>query len=215
MIYADTLIFDLDGTLLDTLCDLCNSTNYALKECNFPERNINEIKSFIGNGVEILIRKAVPKDTSEDKIQECLSLFKIHYLHNSKNFTKPFDGIVKMLENLRKKGFKIAVISNKFDNAVKKLCNEYFYGLVDIAVGESIETPKKPSPEGIFKILKILNADKNKSIMIGDSEVDIQTAKNAGIYSIGVLWGYRNEETLTSAGADELIDSPERLEFIL
>lgn len=215
MIYADTLIFDLDGTLLDTLCDLCNSANYALKECGLPERNINEIKKFIGNGVENLIRRAVPENTDEEKIQECLSLFKIHYLHNSKNFTKPFDGIVRVLENLKKKGFKIAVLSNKFDKAAKKLCNEYFCGLIDEAVGESADTPQKPSPEGVFKILNLLGSDKSKTVMIGDSEVDIQTAKNAGIYSVGVLWGYRDEKTLLNEGADELIDSPERLEMIL
>lgn len=215
MIYADTLIFDLDGTLLDTLLDLCDSANYALKECNFPERNITEIKNFIGNGVEMLIRRAVPKDTEEPKIQECLSLFKIHYLHNSRNLTKPFKGIIQMLQNLKKKGFKTAVISNKFDRAVKKLCDDYFCGLIDAAIGESVDTPPKPSPDGINKILKLLNSDKNKSIMIGDSEVDIETAKNAGIYSIGVLWGYRDEKTLTDAGVDELADSPERLEMIL
>ena len=125
MIYTDTLIFDLDGTLLDTLCDLCESANYALKECNFPERDLNEIKSFIGNGVEMLIRRAVPQNTKEDKIQECLSLFKVHYLYNSQNLTKPFKGIVQVLQNLKKKGFKTAVISNKFDKAVKKLCNDF------------------------------------------------------------------------------------------
>lgn len=215
MIYADTLIFDLDGTLLDTLCDLCESTNYALKECNFPERDLNEIKSFIGNGVEMLIKRAVPENTSEEKIQECLSLFKIHYLHNSRNLTKPFKGIIETLKKLKKKGFKTAVLSNKFDKAAKKLCDDYFCGLIDITVGESYDTPPKPSPEGVFKILEILNSDKNKTIMIGDSEVDIQTAKNAGIYSIGVLWGYRSEKILTASGADELIDSPERLEIIL
>lgn len=215
MIYADTLIFDLDGTLLDTLLDLCDSANYALAECNFPERNISEIKSFIGNGVEMLIRRAVPQNTNEEKIQECLSLFKIHYMHNSRNFTKPFKGIVQMLQNLKKKGFKTAVISNKFDRAVKKLCEDYFCGLIDAAIGESPDTPPKPSPDGINKILKLLNSDRDKTVMIGDSEVDIQTAKNAGVYSVGVLWGYRDEKILTDSGADELADSPERLEMIL
>jgi len=215
MIYADTLIFDLDGTLLDTIWDLCDSANYALSECGFPERNITEIKSFIGNGVEMLIRRAVPANTSEEKIQECLSLFKIHYMHNSKNLTKPFRGITLMLKNLKKKGFKIAVMSNKFDIAVKKLCDDYFCGLTDAAIGESINIPPKPSPDGVYKILELLNSEKNKTVIIGDSEVDIQTAKNAGVYSIGVLWGYRDEKVLTDAGADELIDSPERLEMIL
>lgn len=215
MIYTDTIIFDLDGTLLNTLEDLTDATNYALKECGYPERTISEIKNFVGNGIENLIKKAVPENTNEIKIQECLSIFKIYYLHNSLNKTKPYDGILTLLENLKKKGFKIGVVSNKFDKAVKNLCQEFFFGLVDVAKGESINTPKKPSPDGILKTIKELNADINKTVYVGDSEVDVLTAKNAGVYFVGVLWGYRDEKTLVDAGAKELVDSPERLEFIL
>ena len=144
-----------------------------------------------------------------------LSIFKIYYLHNSLNKTKPYDGILTLLENLKKKGFKIGVVSNKFDKAVKNLCQEFFFGLIDVATGESINTPKKPSPDGILKTIKELNADINKTVYVGDSEVDVHTAKNAGVYFVGVLWGYRDEKTLVDAGAKELVDSPERLEFIL
>lgn len=215
MIYTTTVIFDLDGTLLNTLDDLADATNYALKECGYPTREINEIRQFVGNGVEMLIRRAVPQNTPEDKIQECLAIFKIFYLHNSRNKTKPYEGIITLLTNLKNKGFKIGVVSNKFDKAVKQLCNDYFGGLIDAAAGESPYVHKKPSPDGIFKIIKELNAQIDKTVLIGDSEVDIQTAKNAGIPSIGVLWGFRSEKDLIEAGAEELVDTPERLEFIL
>jgi phosphoglycolate phosphatase len=215
MIYSDTVIFDLDGTLLNTLDDLANSTNYALSELNFPQKTREEIRMAIGNGVEQLIRKTVPFNTDEKDIQECLSIFKIHYLHNSRTFTKPYEGIIKLLETLKKKKFKIGVLSNKFDVAVKKLCNEYFYGLIDIATGESIDVPKKPSPIGLLRTINDLQSNKNRTVYIGDSEVDIETAKAAQVYSVGVLWGYRDEKTLLAAGANEIVDLPERLELIL
>ena len=215
MIYTDTIIFDLDGTLLDTLADLSDAANYALRECGYPERTDNEIKYFIGNGVENLIRRAIPKNTPEDKMQECLAIFKIYYMHNSRNNTKPYKGIIPLLETLKKKKFKIAVLSNKFDNAVKKLCNEYFFGLIDIAVGTSSEINLKPSPDGVLKILEEFGSDKNKTVLIGDSEVDAETAINAGVNFLGALWGYRDEKTLIDAGAKEFVDSPERLELIL
>lgn len=215
MKYTDTVIFDLDGTLLNTLWDLTEATNYALQECGYPERSYDEIRHFVGNGVEMLIRRAVPDGTSEDRIQEVLAIFKIFYMHNSRNNTKPYDGIVELLEHLKKKRFKIGVVSNKFDKAVKDLCNNYFFGLIDIATGESANVPKKPSPIGVLKTIEELGANPDKTVLIGDSEVDIQTAKNAGIYSVGVLWGFRDEQTLIDAGADELVDSPERLEMIL
>ena len=215
MKYVTTVIFDLDGTLLNTLVDLMEATNYALRECGYPERTYDEIRRFVGNGVEILVRRAVPQNTPEDKLQECLAIFKIFYMHNSKNNTKPYDGIEELLRHLKQKGFKIAVVSNKFDKAVKKLCNDYFFGLIDVAIGESSEVHKKPCPDGILKAMEILNASPDKTVMIGDSEVDVETAKNAGIASIGVLWGFRDEKTLVDAGVDELVDSPERLEYIL
>lgn len=215
MKYTDTVIFDLDGTLLNTLWDLTEATNYALRECGYPERSYDEVRHFVGNGVEMLIRRAVPEGLEEDIIQEVLAIFKIYYMHNSRNNTKPYDGIVELLEHLKKKGFKIGVVSNKFDKAVKKLCNDYFFGLVDVVTGESADVPKKPSPIGVLKTINELGAKPDKTVMIGDSEVDVQTAKNAGIYSIGVLWGFRDEQTLVDAGVDELVDSPERLEMIL
>jgi len=215
MIYTDTVIFDLDGTLLNTLDDLAESANFALRECGYPERTRDEIRQFIGNGVEMLIRRAVPDGTPEDKIQECLAIFKIYYLHNSNNYTKPYDEITDLLKVLKKKGFKIAVLSNKFDKAVKKLCEDYFFGLIDMAVGQSPDVAQKPAPDGVKKIINELGADKSKTVLIGDSETDVETAKNAGIYFVGVLWGYRDEQTLTEAGAKEFVSSPKMLEYIL
>lgn len=215
MKYTNTIIFDLDGTLLNTLDDLADSTNYVLRENGFPERNDKEIRQFIGDGVELLIRRAVPDNTDEQKIQECISMFKIHYMHNSHNKTKPFNGILELLTNLKRKGFKIGVLSNKYDTATQKLCNDYFYGLIDAVAGESETVKKKPSPDGVFKIIEELGADTSKTVLVGDSDVDILTAKNAGIASVGVLWGFRDEENLIKAGADEIVDSPKRLEMIL
>ncbi|MCR5260965.1 MAG: HAD-IIIA family hydrolase [Candidatus Gastranaerophilales bacterium] len=215
MIYTDTIIFDLDGTLLNTLDDLREAANYALRECGYPERSQEEIRNFIGNGVEMLIRRAVPEGVPEDKIQECLAIFKIYYLHNSDNHTRAYDGITELLQILKKKGFKIGILSNKFDRAVKKLCEDYFFGLYDTAVGESPDVAKKPSADGVNKIIKELGADKSKTVLIGDSETDVETAKNAGIYFLGVLWGYRDEQTLTEAGAKEFVNSPKMLEYIL
>ena len=122
---------------------------------------------------------------------------------------------LNFLTNLKRKGFKLGVVSNKFDRAVKKLCDEYFYGLIDVATGESETTPKKPDSTGVLKTIEELGAKPEQTVLVGDSDVDIETAKNAGISSIGVLWGYRDEKVLTDAGADELVDSPQRLEFIL
>lgn len=215
MKYTTAVIFDMDGTLLNTLCDLADATNYALAECGYPTRTDKEVRSFIGNGVEMLIRRAVPQNTPEDKIQECLGIFKIYYMHNSHNKTKPYDGIIELLTNLKRKGFKIGVVSNKFDKAVKKLCDEYFCGLIDVATGESETIPKKPNPAGVLKTIQELNANPEQTVLVGDSDVDIQTAKNAKIASIGVIWGYRDEQVLIDAGADELVDSPQRLEFVL
>lgn len=215
MIYTDTVIFDLDGTLLDTLQDLTDAVNYSLNECGLPSRSYFEIREFLGDGVELLIRRAVPQNTSEDKILECIAIFKIYYSHNSQNMTKPYDGIIQLLKHLKEKNFKIGVVSNKFDKAVKKLCSHYFENLIDIAIGEKEDIPKKPDPTGVLTIIELLNADKSKCALIGDSEVDIATAKKAGIYSIGVLWGFRNEKTLMDAGADELVDTPLQLDYIL
>lgn len=201
-----TIIFDLDGTLLNTLEDLMISTNYALLEFGFPTHSLEDIRKFVGNGVKKLIERAVPLDCSQDVTEKCLDVFKEHYSKNMYNHTKPYDSILEILEELHNKGLKIGVVSNKFDSAVKELCQKYFLNLVDIAIGQSDDVPKKPAPNGVFKAMKELSAEPSSTIYVGDSEVDVQTAKNSNLPCIGVLWGFRDRKDL--AGADYIIDNP-------
>ena len=151
-----------------------------------------------------LIERAVPEAC--ENIDECLCIFKKNYSENMCNNTVPYNGILKILKDLQNKGVKIGVVSNKFDSAVKELCKKYFGNLVDIAVGQSDDVPKKPAPEGVFKVMKELGAEKISTVYIGDSEVDVQTAKNSGLPCIGVTWGFRNKNDLQ--GADYIIDNP-------
>ncbi len=201
-----TIIFDLDGTLLNTLEDLMISTNYALTEFDFPTHSLEDIRKFVGNGVKKLIERAVPPDCSQEVMERCLEVFKEHYSKNMYNHTKPYDSILEILKKLHDKGLKIGVVSNKFDSAVKELCKKYFSNLVDIAIGQSDDVPKKPAPNGVFKAMKELCAETALTIYVGDSEVDVQTAKNSNLPCIGVLWGFRNRKDL--AGADYIIDNP-------
>lgn len=201
-----TIIFDLDGTLLNTLEDLMISTNYALLEFGFPTHSLEDIRKFVGNGVKKLIERAVPIDCSQDVTEKCLDVFKEHYSKNMYNHTKPYDSILEILEELHNKGLKIGVVSNKFDSAVKELCQKYFLNLVNIAIGQSDDVPKKPAPNGVFKAMKELSAEPSSTIYVGDSEVDVQTAKNSNLPCIGVLWGFRDRKDL--AGADYIIDNP-------
>ncbi len=199
-----TVIFDLDGTLLNTLEDLKEAANFALSEFGYPKRSLEEIRCFVGNGVRKLIERAVPEAC--ENIDECLCVFKKNYSENMCNNTVPYNGILKILKDLQDNGVKIGVVSNKFDSAVKELCKKYFGNLVDIAVGQSDDVPKKPAPEGVFKVMKELGAEKISTVYIGDSEVDVQTAKNSGLPCIGVTWGFRNKNDLQ--GADYIIDNP-------
>lgn len=199
-----TIIFDLDGTLLNTLLDLKESTNYALRRFGYPERTLDEIRYFVGDGVRKLIERAVPDDCKN--IDECLAVFKKHYEKNMYNNTGAYNSIELILKELRSNGVKIGVVSNKFDLAVKELCEKYFSGLVDVAIGQNDEIPPKPSPFGVFKAMKELDAEKISTIYVGDSEIDVQTAQNAGIPCIGVTWGFRGRAYLE--GADFIIDEP-------
>ena len=204
----DTIIFDLDGTLLNTLEDLYISFNYAIESFGYPKRTINEIKSFVGNGIKKAIERALPKAIQEDELNKIIGVFKTYYTNNMYVKTKAYDGILPLLEELKDKGFQLAVVSNKYDSAVKNLCKEYFDGYIDIAIGEGNGIEKKPDPKGVLKSIKELNSTKEKSIYIGDSEVDIQTAQNAGIPCISVLWGFKDKEFLTNNGAKIFAEKP-------
>ncbi|WP_206459155.1 HAD family hydrolase [Anaerovorax sp. IOR16] len=207
----DTVIFDLDGTLLNSLEDLCDSTNAALKEMGYPIRTLDEIRIFVGNGVWKLIERAVPNHSSKEDVGRCFRLFETHYEKNKENKTRPYEGIVELLQALKKQGYKTAVISNKYHEAVCALTAHYFGNFFDVSVGEKEGIPKKPAPDGIKTVLKSLNSDSQNAIMVGDSDVDILTAKNAGLKSVGVTWGFRTKELLKKVGADYIIDEPKAL----
>lgn len=198
------VIFDLDGTLLNTLEDLWISTNFALSQFGYPEHTLDEIKNFVGNGVRKLIERAVPKNC--ENIEECLAVFKEYYEKNMYKNTACYNSIEMILKDLKNQGVKIGVVSNKFDLAVKELCEKYFAELIDIAIGQNEEIPPKPAPFGVLKAIEELGSDKNSTIYVGDSEVDVETAKNAGIPCIGVTWGFRSRTQLE--GADFIIDEP-------
>jgi len=207
------IIFDMDGTLLNTLEDLADSTNYALKEFGYPTHSIDDIRQYVGNGVKLLIERAIPNGIQNPDFEKCLELFKTHYKKNMYNKTKPYDGICQMLAALRQSGCKIAVVSNKFDAAVKELSEKYFSGLIDCAIGENEAAGirKKPAADTVFKALKELGGAAEDAIYAGDSDVDIETAKNSGMPCISVTWGFRSREFLVKSGAEILIDTPAQI----
>lgn len=210
-----TVIFDMDGTLLYTLEDLTDSTNYALKQFGFPERTIDEVRNFVGNGVGLLIERAIPDGRNNPNFEECLKVFKEHYSKNMYNKTKPYDGVIEMLKKLKSEGYKIAIVSNKFDSAVKDLCKRYFRGLIDAAVGQRDNIAKKPAPDSVNEVISELNSDKSECIYVGDSDVDIQTAENAELGCISVVWGYKDIDFLYKNGASVLVYSPEEIPEII
>jgi phosphoglycolate phosphatase len=206
-----TAVFDLDGTLLDTLEDLYLATNTALESHSLPRRSRDEVRMFVGNGVEMLIRRAVPAGTDEGTILAVLADFKTAYAAICEDHTKPYDGIPDMLRALRERGIRVAVVSNKFDAATKKLCEKYFGDLVEVAIGEQAGVRKKPAPDTVYEALKELGVTADHAVYIGDSDVDIRTARNCGMPCISVTWGLRDKDFLIENGAKTLVDSPETL----
>lgn len=208
-----TVIFDLDGTLLNTLDDLADSTNYALSRFGYPTRTIEEVRQFVGNGVAKLIERAIPDGNNNPNFEKCLSIFKENYAQNMYNKTAPYNGIIEMLSNLKSKGIKIAVVSNKFDLAVKELCKKYFEGFIDFAAGEneSQGIKKKPAPDTVLSVLNEFNFAPEDAVYVGDSDVDIMTAKNSKMPCISVTWGFRDEKFLLENGATILINAPSEI----
>lgn len=208
-----TVIFDLDGTLLNTLDDLADSTNYALSKFGYPTRTIEEVRQFVGNGVAKLIERAIPKGKNNPNFEKCLAIFKENYAQNMYNKTAPYNGIIEMLSNLKSKGIKIAVVSNKFDLAVKELCKKYFEGFIDFAAGENEAQgiKKKPAPDTVISVLNEFNFAPEDAVYVGDSDVDIMTAKNSKMPCISVTWGFRDEKFLLENGATILINAPSEI----
>lgn len=209
------VIFDLDGTLLDTLDDLCNSVNYSLRTNNFPERSLAEVRTFVGNGIRLLIERSVPEGTSKELIDRTFECFKTYYAVHCNDKTKTYPGVMDMLKELKKNGYKIAVLSNKAQYAVTKLCNIYFNNLLDDAVGARENVAKKPSPDALYICAENNNINLNNVIYVGDSDVDVATANNAGVRGIAVTWGFRSRELLIKCGAENLADNTDELLQIL
>ncbi len=206
-----TAIFDLDGTILDTIDDLADTMNYVLRSSGYPERTRDEIQERVGNGILKLIIRALPEEVSEERQRELLALFKEYYAEHCADHTRPYEGIPELLEKLKEQGVALAVVSNKADFAVKELCSRYFPGVFQAAVGERDGVRKKPAPDSVQEVLRLLQCSPEDAVYIGDSEVDVQTAVNASMQGLAVTWGFRSEETLRKAGADRLIASPEEL----
>ena len=209
-----TFSFDLDGTLLNTLNDLAASTNHALLTNGMAERSIDEVRQFVGNGVRLLIERAVEPGTDKATIDRVFADFKTHYMHHSLDTTRPYDGIMDMLHELHHRGIRIAVVSNKLYAATRELCHHFFADTVEVAIGEKEGIRRKPSPDTVIEAMLELGVDKADAVYVGDSDVDIATAKNCGIPCISVLWGFRDKDFLIEHGAQTFVSHPsELLEF--
>jgi phosphoglycolate phosphatase len=209
------VIFDLDGTVLNTLDDLADSLNHSLKLFGYSERTIDEVRNFVGNGIRKLIERGVPEGTSESDIEKVHAEFTAYYKQHCSDKTRAYDGIGKVIENLRNAGCYTAVVSNKADYAVQELCSHYFSGLFDYAVGERDGIARKPAPDSVNEVLKKSGVSRENAVYIGDSDVDIMTAKNAGMDCIGVEWGFRGRKFLMEHGAEVIVSQPDEIERII
>ena len=204
-------VFDLDGTILYTLEDLKISLNCALSANGLPERTLEETRRFVGNGIRKLIERAVPENSDPGLIDRVFDDFNLHYKQHCTDHTRPYEGITELLSALRAAGVKTAVLSNKADYGVQELCARYFPGMFDFAAGEKAGVRKKPAPDGVFTILEKLGVSAADTVYIGDSEVDIETAENAGTDSIIVDWGFRDRGLLLSRGARVIASAPKEV----
>lgn len=205
------VLFDLDGTVLSTLQDLALSTNATLRMHGMPERTLDEVRRFLGNGMEYLISHAVPTGTDRTITETVLADFKKHYAAHCTENTKPYDGVCEMLQALRAAGVRTALVSNKGDFAVQALNEQYFKGCFDFALGETAEIRRKPAPDMVYKALEVLDVPLADAVFVGDSEVDVMTAQNAGMQGIFVTWGFRDRACLAQAGATQILDHVEAL----
>ncbi|MBO4810890.1 MAG: HAD-IA family hydrolase [Prevotella sp.] len=203
-----TYIFDLDGTLLDTLGDLAAAVNHALRFHGMPERTTDEVRCFVGNGVRRLMQRAVPDGEANPLFEPALETFKAYYLEHQLDTTRPYPGIMEMLHALRQRGCRIAVVSNKFQTATEELCRHFFADTVEVAIGENEAAGihRKPAPDTVLEVLRRL--PQRPAVYVGDSDVDILTARNAHLPCISVLWGFRSREFLLQHGATCLVEHP-------
>ena len=206
-------IFDLDGTLLDTLTDLAASTNYALREHGMPEHSVDDVRRFVGNGVRKLMERAVPDGADNPSFDEAFATFRQHYMEHALDTTRPYDGVPEMLATLKSRGCRIAVVSNKMMAATQELCQHFFPDTVEVAIGEheAEGIRKKPAPDTVYAALSALGVTKDHAVYVGDSDVDIATARHAGLPCISVLWGFRDRDFLLQHGATTLVTIPSEL----
>ena len=210
--YYHTYIFDLDGTLLDTLQDLAGSVNYSLRQHGMPEHSLDDIRRFVGNGVRRLMERAVPDGTDNPQFEAAFATFREHYMLHSLDTTRPYEGITEVLRQLKDEGCLLAVVSNKMMAATQALV-AHFFPEITVAIGEheAEGIRKKPAPDTVYEALRQLGADREGAVYVGDSDVDIQTARNAGLPCISVLWGFRDRDFLLRHGAATFIDRPQQL----
>lgn len=209
------VIFDLDGTVLDTLGDLANAVNAALEMHAFPTHSFEQVRVMVGNGVANLIRRATPEGTTDEKCAEVLADFKAYYREHVNDITKPYDGILPLLNALKAAGVKVGINSNKYDAALQNLCHIHFEGLYDYAVGESEVTPRKPDPTAAKRIMEAVGAKPEETIYIGDSNVDLNTAANAGVDNAWVSWGFRRRNEMDGCEITNAFDTAEELQAFL
>lgn len=205
------VVFDLDGTLLDTLGDLRTAVNLALRAYRLPERSLEEVRMAVGNGIRKLISRSVPAGTVPEVEEQVFARFKEEYKLHCSDTTAPYEGIPELLRQLRAEGFLVAVVSNKADFAVQELMKQYFPGVYDAALGETEGMARKPAPDMVEQVLKRLGAEKENALYVGDSEVDIETARNTGIPCISVTWGFREKSVLAKQGAVCFAENTEEL----
>lgn len=207
----DSYIFDLDGTLLNTLDDLAGSCNYALRTFGLPEHSIDDVRRFVGNGVRLLMTRAIPGGESYSRFEECYACFRQHYLHHNLDTTAPYPGIVEMIAALNVQGKRIAVVSNKFYEATQALVRHFFGEEIKVAIGERPDIHKKPAPDTVNEALRQMDMPRSSAVYIGDSDVDVETARNSGMPCISVLWGFRDRDFLLAHGATTFVETPAQI----
>ena len=210
-----TIVFDCDGTLLDTLTDLCNAVNYVLRAHDLPERSVSEVKAALGNGVAHLMRQSLPASISDDEFTNYLDEFKAYYGEHLQDYTAPYPGMLDVLDTLRAKGYKLAIVSNKIQEGITPLNKEYFGDRLPVAIGERPGLQRKPAPDMVLQALKKLDSTQSESIYIGDSEVDVATANNSGLLCIGVTWGFRDEQLHKDLGVKYIARKAEDIVTII
>lgn len=205
---ASTWVFDLDGTLLDTLTDLSVSVNHALRLHGLPPRSVQDVRRFLGNGIRRLMEQSVPRQTSPELFEEVFSSFRTHYMEHCLDQTRPYEGVMPLLQSLSDRGLRLAIVSNKLQPAVTELHQRFFSSVIPVAIGESAEVRRKPWPDAVFAALRRLGSQPSEAVYVGDSEVDLETARRSGLPCVSVLWGFRDRRDLVEAGATCLVETP-------